>query len=77
MAKAMIISVGGTPQPLIKSIEEYEPEFVSFFASQDTCDNISQIKAAVSQLGLIIKTELTIVDDVNSLLHCHEKAEEA
>lgn len=30
MTKAMIISVGGTEQPIIKSIHHHKPEFVSF-----------------------------------------------
>lgn len=74
MPKAMILSVGGTPQPIIKSIIEYAPEFVSFFASQDTCDLVTTIK---TETGINFKSEITLVDNVNDLLHCHEKAEEA
>lgn len=77
MPKAMIVSVGGTPQPIIKSIEEGKPEFVSFFASQDTSDSVASIKAKVGSNGLNIKSKVTLVDDVNDLLHCHSKAEEA
>jgi hypothetical protein len=77
MPKAMIISVGGTPQPIIKSICKYKPEFISFFASQDTCDLVASIKAEVSKNGLGIKSEITLADNVNDLLYCHEKAEEA
>lgn len=77
MTKAMVISVGGTPAPIIKSICEYQPEFVSFFASQDTVDTISGIKNEVKQNRVAFKSELTLADDVNDLLHCHEKAEEA
>lgn len=77
MAKAMIISVGGTPAPIIKSICEYKPEFVSFFASQDTSDSVKSIKDEVLKLGAIVKSELTLADDINDLFHCHGKAEEA
>lgn len=77
MPKAMIISVGGTPAPIIKSIVEYKPEFISFFASQDTCDLVASIKTEVVNHGLSIKSELTLADNVNDLLHCHGKAEEA
>ncbi|MDP3283903.1 MAG: TIGR02710 family CRISPR-associated CARF protein, partial [Desulfobacterales bacterium] len=77
MAKAMIITVGGTPPPIIKSICEYKPEFVSFFASQDTSDSIKAIKDETLKKGVIMKSELTLADDVNDLFHCHSKADEA
>ena len=77
MIKAMIISVGGTPEPIIKSIAEYRPEFVSFFASQDTCDKVSEIKRGLQEAKHTIKNEITLADDVNDLYHCFGKAEEA
>ncbi|MBI4681263.1 MAG: TIGR02710 family CRISPR-associated protein [Nitrospirae bacterium] len=77
MPKAMIISVGGTPAPIIKSICEYKPDFVSFFASQDTCNLVTQIKSEVADNNAQIKSELTLADNVNDLFHCHSKAEEA
>lgn len=77
MPKAMIISVGGTPAPIIRSICEHKPDFVSFLASQDTCDFVSQIKTETSRADCLVKSELTLVDNVNDLLHCHERAEEA
>jgi len=76
MCKAMIVSVGGTPPPIIKSICEYKPEFVSFFCSQDTSDAVKTVKDEVSKNGFTIKSELTLADNVNDLFHCHEKAEE-
>jgi len=77
MIRAMIISVGGTTEPITKSITEYRPEFVSFFASQDTCDKISEIKRELQEAKLSIKNEVTLADDVNDLYHCFGKAEEA
>ncbi|MBI5307128.1 MAG: TIGR02710 family CRISPR-associated protein [Planctomycetes bacterium] len=77
MPKAMIISVGGTPAPIIKSICDYKPEFVSFLASQDTCNLVTQIKSEVADNNVQIKSELTLVDNVNDLFHCHDKADEA
>lgn len=77
MIKAMIVSVGGTPAPIIKAICEYKPEFISFLASQDTFDLVTQIKEELSKNGLVTKTKITLVDDVNDLVHCYEKAEEA
>jgi hypothetical protein len=76
-AKAMIVSVGGTPAPIVKAICEYKPEFVSFFASQDTSDLVKGIKDDVLSNGITVKSELTLADNVNDLFHCHGKAEEA
>jgi len=77
MPKAMIISVGGTVEPIIKAVCEYKPEFVSFLASQDTSDLIKTIKDESAQKGVVIKSELTLLEDVNDLLHCYSKAEVA
>lgn len=74
---AMVVSIGGTPAPIIKSIARYAPEFVSFFASQATADQVASIKTELLKSGIAIKSEITITDDVNDLLYCHEKAEEA
>jgi CRISPR-associated protein (TIGR02710 family) len=76
-ASAMIISVGGTPAPIISSIIHYKPVFISFFASQETVDNLSEIRRACSAQSLHFKSQVTLVDDVNDLLHCFEKADEA
>ncbi len=36
MKKVMILSLGGSPEPLKKSIAEYQPEHLIFFASHDS-----------------------------------------
>ena len=77
MTKAMVVSVGGTPAPIIKSIIWHKPEFVSFLASQDTCDLVATIKNDVNNDCPGLKSEMTLIDDVNDLIHCHEKAEES
>jgi CRISPR-associated protein (TIGR02710 family) len=69
--------VGGTPATIIISIVEYKPEFISFCASQDTCDLVAGIKVEIDKNGLSTKSEITLADNINDLLHCHEKAEKA
>lgn len=75
--KAMIISVGGAPQPIIKSIIEYKPEFISFYASHDTCDKITEIVQEAKNNNVNFKKEITLVDNINDLMHCHNKAIDA
>jgi|GEM_PF-2582665 len=48
--KAMLLSVGGTPEPLVKSIEHHRPEFVCFFASQGTNHVGVKVREALGEL---------------------------
>jgi len=41
--KMLIISVGGTPAPIIKTIDYYHPEIVVFFVSKDSDKDINRI----------------------------------
>lgn len=74
--KAMLLSVGGTPEPLLKSIEHHQPQFVCFFASQATNDITTRVRDSLKKEPTIMfATEL--VDNENDLLECHQKAEKA
>ena len=77
MQSAMIISVGGTQAPIVKSICEHKPDFVVFVASQETSDLVAQIKKEVAESNYRVNSELTLIENVNDLLHCHQRAEEA
>ncbi len=72
--KAMIISVGGTPEPVVYALLEHRPEYVCFFASQESLDNIGEIKRQVKAKGHELKDYKVICDDVENLIHCYEKA---
>jgi len=71
MIKGMIVSVGGTPQALIPSLREYKPAFVCFFTSQQSVDKVPEIK---QNLDFCFEDYKVVLDDVNDLLHCYEKA---
>jgi CRISPR-associated protein (TIGR02710 family) len=72
--KALILSVGGTAEPLVKAILHHAPGFVCFFASQATADKTATVKESVKQSGLDVQSEIELVDDQDDLLHCYEKA---
>ncbi|MBT73369.1 MAG: TIGR02710 family CRISPR-associated protein [Gammaproteobacteria bacterium] len=74
MSKAMIITVGGTPTPIIKTINEQKPVFICFLASQKTNDKVVEIKKG---LTCNVKSEVVLLDNVNDLLHCYNKSVEA
>lgn len=72
--KAMIISVGGTIEPIVTSLIAHCPCYVCFFASQRSLETIGDIKRRVNQRGLAFQDYKVICDDINDLVHCYEKA---
>lgn len=71
--KAMIISVGGSPEPLIVSIKENCPEFICFFASEQSVDKIGEIKQAA---GYAFKDCKVFLNDHQDLTECYIKSQE-
>ncbi|MDD3654449.1 MAG: TIGR02710 family CRISPR-associated CARF protein [Desulfotomaculaceae bacterium] len=71
--KAMIISVGGSPEPLIISIKENCPEFICFFASEQSVDKIGEIKQAV---GYTFKDCKVFLNDPQDLTECYIKSQD-
>ena len=74
MGTAMIISVGGTMEPIVFSIRKHRPEFVCFFASQETFDNAAKVKEMLKGERVIFDSYPAVVDDPNDLMRCYEKA---
>ena len=75
MPKALIISLGGTPEPIIKSIEEHKPDYLCFFSSQESnAKEYPNVKKNLDKMGISPKIESVIVDDVGDLVHCYERA---
>ena len=72
MKKAMIISVGGTPEPIIKSINTYSPDIVHFMPSQSSITQIGEITAKTGISPAQIKTK--ILDDHQSLVSAFKTA---
>ena len=74
--KAMIISAGGTPEPLVLTILEHKPDFVCFLASQQSLDLIGEVKRQLKEQKHKLEDHKVICEDVNNLVHCYEKAVE-
>jgi CRISPR-associated protein (TIGR02710 family) len=69
--KGMIVSVGGSPEPVIFSIRSHRPDVVCFFASQQTIEKVPEIKAG---LDYTPKNRKVLVQDENDLLGCFRDA---
>jgi CRISPR-associated protein (TIGR02710 family) len=71
MPSALIISVGGSPEPLVFSIQERSPECVCFLVSQQSVDLVGEIKQRAARPFADYKV---IVDDAEDLTACYQKA---
>ena len=74
MPQAMIVSLGGSPEPLIKTLTEQKPTLVCFLASQSSVDLVGKIKDAVTQAGVVFQDHKVLVEDINDLAHCYQEA---
>ena len=73
--KALLITVGGTPDAIKKSIENHKPEFVVFMPSDSTVKFISDIVKETESLGYGYKVEIT--HNENDLSECYNTASKA
>ncbi len=72
--KAMIISVGGTPEPVITTLLTHRPEYVCFFVSHQSVDLIGAIKERTRQAELSFTDYKIITDDTDDLVLCYARA---
>ena len=69
--RLMIVSLGGTVAPVIKSLEQYKPESIIFLVSHDSAVEASKI---LDSLEWKPEKQFEIVDDPNQLIECYRKA---
>jgi len=65
------MSIGGSPEPLRKSIAEHQPERIIFFASHDSITKAGEV---LEQVNPKPKCEWEITEDPNSLFECYKTA---
>lgn len=70
MKKVMILSLGGSPEPLKKSIAEHRPERLIFFASQESNAKLGEVLQIEGYKPLKIETE--IAENPNLLYECYK-----
>lgn len=67
----MIVSLGGTAAPAMKSLERYKPESVIFLVSHDSAVEAYKV---LDSLEWKPEKQFEIIDDPNHLLECYRKA---
>ncbi len=77
MATAMIISVGGTPEPIVRTLVEHRPEFVCFFGSEETIERVGEIKRLAAEAGVEVRNRNVMARDPQDLVACYRDALEA
>ncbi|MFH1140680.1 MAG: TIGR02710 family CRISPR-associated CARF protein [Chloroflexota bacterium] len=71
MTKAMVLSLGSTPEPLAKSINDMQPAAVCFLTSQQSIEVIPRVKQA---LTVQVRDYKVVVDNPNDLMDCYQGA---
>ncbi len=63
--QSMLISVGGAPEPIIKSIELNKPEKIIFFVSRGSYDSVTKniLPAIMESSGEILSHEIVVTSD--------------
>jgi CRISPR-associated protein (TIGR02710 family) len=74
LSQALIISVGGTIEPIVVSIAQHRPALVVFFASEETIESIGAIKARLHEQRVAIQNRNIMIPDAEDLEICYEKA---
>jgi CRISPR-associated protein (TIGR02710 family) len=69
MKTGMIISLGGSPEPIVHSINQHRPGLVCFLVTQESVDQVAKVKAGLSYLPADHKV---LVGDPNELLDCFD-----
>lgn len=69
--KLMLMTIGGSPEPIRKSIEKYAPDQIIFLASHDSISLSGQI---LKDLGFKPEVKFEITENPNQMLECYQKA---
>lgn len=72
--KVLIVSVGGSHEPILTSIRHHRPRLVIFFASMKSAEDIGAIKRALEEESVSFANENVIVPDAERLVDCYVSA---
>lgn len=75
MSIGLIVSLGGTPEPVAKTIAEHRPQVVCYFASKKSVLALGTVHSLLAGQDVSVEDfEVVLVNDVNDMVHCFEKA---
>lgn len=76
MIKAMIITLGGSHEPIVKTITEktHLPEIICFLATHESVSLVGRIAEGASKDGLRYTQKVIITDDHADMVECYRKS---
>jgi len=74
LSKALILSLGGSTDPIVASIASHKPSFVVFYASHKSSANIGTIIDELKGRSVTFDHRVIIVTNENDLVECYEDA---
>lgn len=72
--RVLIVSLGGTTQPIVESIKRHEPELICWFGSERSVEKLGEIREAIKGFGLSPDTKLFVVENPDNLVECYQTA---
>ena len=75
-ASALVITVGGSPEPIIHSLSQHRPEAIYFIASSGSKGEVPSILQEAYHDGCEAKQHTFVVDDPNDLVSCFRRCHE-
>lgn len=73
--KALLVSLGGSAEPIIVSASAHLPEFICFLVSQKSNLQINEVLASLNAKGFHPDHFAVVVDNENDLVDCFLKAQ--
>ncbi|MFQ5850058.1 MAG: TIGR02710 family CRISPR-associated CARF protein [Candidatus Binatia bacterium] len=77
LTRALIVSLGGTKEPVVKAITEHRAELVCFLVSQESLRNVGPVLEGAKSSWEPRRAYTVVADEAEDLVHCYEKALQA
>jgi len=74
---AMILTLGATPEPLIKTINSFRPDYVCFLSTKDMLKHLSEVLEVTGANEGRYEYNYYQIEDKNDISHCLRVSEQA
>lgn len=71
--KVLILTIGGSPQPNIKSLHEHDAKYMYFLPSITTTADVETLISKAYPKGCFATKKTFVIDDYNSLISCYQQ----
>ncbi|RKX20455.1 MAG: TIGR02710 family CRISPR-associated protein [Candidatus Zixiibacteriota bacterium] len=71
--KTLVINVGGSPEPVIESLNTHKPDVIYFIPSTESQNKIDEIISRAYPDGFTAQRYKFVIDDHNNLVSCYKQ----